>query len=275
MNATALWKNAALKTRKRFAYWVTLLSLFGLFAMIFGGEWYTARGSADESFALPAAWSEILSEGAGVAAVFGSVIIILLVASEFSWRTARQNVIDGLSKTEFFVEKLVQVPLVVVPLLAALVLIGGGFALAGTGSGGEPGIIRSADALLMGGGLLALVGYSTLALFFALLIRSSGAAMGVFFLYIAVVERLIGVILRWIDASLAAAARYFPTNIFNQLVEIEQYDPAALERAREAALEAGRTPPDLLSTPLLVGVALTYILVLVGVSFVVFERRDL
>jgi hypothetical protein len=57
----------------------------------------------------------ILGTAAGLGSLFTGVLMILLFAPEFSWRTARQNVIDGLSKERFYAGKVI--------LLARLVLI--------------------------------------------------------------------------------------------------------------------------------------------------------
>ena len=64
--------------------------------------------------------------------IFAAVLVILLVAAEFGWRTARQNVIDGLSKTQWFAAKVLLLPLLTALFLALRVLVGGTLALAGT-----------------------------------------------------------------------------------------------------------------------------------------------
>ena len=90
----ALFRNEMLKTFKRLATWVTL----GLFSFIvfmnFGDEYLGARKDPERTFALPDAWPKIFGDGAFVGLVFGTVLLILMVAGEFSWRTARQNVVE-------------------------------------------------------------------------------------------------------------------------------------------------------------------------------------
>ncbi|MBK9980304.1 MAG: hypothetical protein IPP20_20760 [Gemmatimonadetes bacterium] len=84
--------------------------------------------------------------GPGVlAAFFASIVLILLVSSEFTWRTSRQNVIDGLSKEEFFGAKLFLLPGVGLFFFIVMVLVAGGFAFAGTVA---KGVLGSTGALV-------------------------------------------------------------------------------------------------------------------------------
>lgn len=112
MLVSVLVRNEAIKTFKRLAFWVTFLFFSFILTMEFGENYFRAAGDPDRSFALPGAWREIVTGNSEIALIFGSVILILLLSSEFSWRTARQNVIDGLSKEQFFVGKGLLLPIV-------------------------------------------------------------------------------------------------------------------------------------------------------------------
>ncbi|MBK7832401.1 MAG: hypothetical protein IPJ56_08660 [Gemmatimonadetes bacterium] len=130
-----------------------------------------------------------------LAAFFASIVLILLVSSEFTWRTSRQNVIDGLSKEEFFGAKLFLLPGVGLFFFIVMVLVAGGFAFAGTVAKGVLGstgaLVRPADLALMGGSIIGLLGWASLAFLLAIAIRSSGSAIGAFFLYF-IVEQILG-----------------------------------------------------------------------------------
>ena len=189
MMVSVLFRNEMLKMYKRLAVWVT----FGFFSFImlmeFGGNYYRAAGDPDRDFGLPSAWPDILSGQSEVALIFGSVVLILLLSSEFSWRTARQNVIDGLSKEQFFLGKSLLLPVVGVLFISMNVIVGGAFALAGTDFGTltEP-LMRGVHWSVIFGFLLAFIGYGSLALFCSLSIRNSGPAMAVWFFYVALGE---------------------------------------------------------------------------------------
>ncbi len=182
MIVSVLFRNEMLKMYKRLAFWVT----FGFFSFImfmaFGEEYFRAAGNPERTFALPSAWPDILADDAQVALIFGSVVLLLLLSSEFSWRTARQNVIDGLSKEQFFLGKSLLLPVVAVLFIGMNVIVGGAFALAGTDFGTltEP-LMRGVYWSVMFGFFLAFIGYSSLALFCSLSIRNSGPAMAVWF----------------------------------------------------------------------------------------------
>ena len=107
----AAFRSEMRKMWKRPATWVTL-GLFGLMTVAdLIGEYRRARKDPDDPFFLPDAWSQILGEEVMVGFIFASVLVILLVAAEFSWRTARQNVIDGLSKTQWYWAKVLLIPI--------------------------------------------------------------------------------------------------------------------------------------------------------------------
>lgn len=271
-----LLRNEALKLGRRPATLVTL----GFFALVcvleYGESWYAARRSADRTFALPGAWPSVFTEMAEVGLIFGSILLILLVASEFSWRTARQNVIDGLSKEAWFAGKALLVPLLALLVVGLQVGIGGGFALAGTELTSGAGILPGRYHLsALGGVLLAFLGYGSLALTSALAVRGTGASIGVWFLYVALVERLLGAGLTRLGAWGGEVARWLPVEVFNQLVSYRQHDPGAFRRAARAAAEQGRSIPDPWAWEALLPAAVGWIAALLLISFFVFRRRDL
>lgn len=269
-----LLRNEALKLGRRPATLVTL-GFFALVAVLdYGESWYAARRSAERTFALPGAWPSVITGVAEVALVFGSILLLLLVASEFSWRTARQNVIDGLSREAWFAGKVLLLPLLAVLVVGLQLAIGGGFALAGTDLSAAGGILPGPYQLsALGGVLLAFLGYGSLALTVALAVRGTGASIGVWFLYVAVVERLAGAGLARLGAWGGEAARWLPVQVFNRLVSYPQHDPAAWRRMARAA--EGGSVPEPWAWEALLPAALGWIAVLLLASFLVFRRRDL
>ncbi len=276
MRPGVLVRNETLKTTRRFAFWVTLLSFGGIASIINGENWASARSHADKVFALPDAWSTILSDIGPLPAIFGAVALILLVTGEFSWKTARQNVIDGLSKNEFFAGKVLLYPVVGATFLALLLAIIAVFAGAGT----EPGaadvpLVRGTDLALMGGVATTVLGYTSIAFFAAFLARSSGAAMGLFFLYVAFLEQIAGAVLSKVGGAFAAAAAYLPRGVFDRLFDPRQFDPAARQASIDRALETGKEAPVFHDTGLLLALAFCWIALFLLGSWLVYRRRDL
>lgn len=274
--AGVLLRNELLKLGRRRATLVTLGFVALVATLEFGGSWYAARQSAEATFALPGAWPQVITGVARVGLVFGSVLLILLVASEFSWRTARQNIIDGLSREAWFAGKALLVPLLAGVVVALQVAIGAGFALAGTDLAAAAGLLPDRHQVsALGGVLLAFAGYGSLALGVALAVRGTGASIGVWLLYVVLVERLLGAGLSRLGAWGGEVADWLPVQVFDRLVSYRQHDPEAWRQAARAATEHGASIPAPVPWEALLPAVVGWIAAFLVVSFVVFRRRDL
>lgn len=269
-------RNEISKMIRRPAAMVTVGFVLLLAGLQFGQSWWQARESAEASFALPGSWPDIITGMAQPVLIFGSVLLILLVASEFSWRTARQNVIDGLSKEAWFRGKAYLVVVVAALFLLLQVGTGAAFAAVGTDSLTLEAVVPGGRQLsAMGGFLLAFLGYGGLALMVSVSVRGTGASIGVWFLYVALGERLLRTGLGALGGPAAEAARYLPIQAFNSLVSYLQHDPAAVERAASAAAAAGETPPQMWEWEVLLPLTVGWAALFFAAAFVVHRRRDL
>lgn len=269
-----LARNEFLKTRKRPAFWVAL----GLFLLIdglgFGGQLYSALTDPERSFSLPRAWNNILGESSILPLIFGSVALLLLIASEFSWRTARQNVIDGLTRGQWYWGKAVLVFAAVPLFVLAHVGLGAGLALVGTETGGDV-LFAASHARALGGVLLSGWGLGALALLVGTVLRSTGGAMAVWFFYVVFGERLIAGIIGRAWPGAREALRYLPVRSIDGLRDPLLHDPAALAEAVERARAAGTAPPDPGDPLALAVAAVLWILVIVSAGYLAFRQRDL
>lgn len=274
MIGTAL-RSEMRKAWKRPATWVTL-GLFGLitFADLFD-EFREARKDPGDPFFLPDAWSQVLGEEVMIGFIFASVLVILLVAAEFSWRTARQNVIDGQSKTEWYSAKVLLLPLLSTVFLALRVVVGGSFALAGTDLSTTTALFGAAQLSALGGMFITGLGYTSLALFMATAIRSSGPAMAVWFAWFAFAERLLVGGLGSLFESLRPVLKWAPVTTFNRLRDYIQYDPDAFRRAVDWAAEHDRPGPEVEALGPAIAGSLIWIAALTLVGWLWFRRRDL
>jgi hypothetical protein len=119
------------------------------------------------------------------------------------------------------------------------------------------------------------LGYTALALFVSIAIRSSGPAMAVWFAWFAFGERLLVGGLGSLFEGLRPALRWAPMTTFNRLRDYLLYDPEALRRASELAASQNRRPPDLANlTPSVFG-ALVWIAALLVVGGWWVRNRDL
>lgn len=266
-----------IKTLRRFGFWMTVLTLAGLLVIIHGGGYYGAVQAGHPPPHLPDAWGSVALGAGPLAGIFGSVALILLVAAEFSWKTARQNVIDGLSKEQFFLGKLLLVPGLTLVFCSVQLGIGGGAALLGNlhlGRAPWPPVEPVHLGLVTGLGLQA-AGFLTLAFLAAMIARTSGGAMGLFLLWAAVLEQLLAQLLREREGWLEAAADFLPVTVFTAVARAEVWSPEAMAAAVERAASQGRPPPEVLGAPVSVALAAGWIGALVLLSFAVYRRRDL
>jgi hypothetical protein len=241
----AAFRSEMRKMWKRPATWVTL-GIFGLMTVAdLIGEYRRARRDPDSPFFLPDAWSQILGEEVMVGFIFASVLVILLVAAEFSWRTARQNVIDGLSKTQWYWAKVMLIPLLPALFLALRAALGGSFALAGTDVAAGATLFGTAQLAALGGMFVTGLGFASLALFAAVAIRAAGPAMAVWFAWFAFGERLVVGGLGALFEGLRPILKWAPIMTFNRLRDYIHYDPEALRSAAELAVEHEGAVPEL------------------------------
>lgn len=212
------------KMRKRLAAWVTYLCFLMLTTLTFGGQFYIAQHSHGRGyFGFPSALPAILTDGAGIASIFGVVLIVLMICSEFDWKTSRQNIIDGLSKPQWFAGKAMLIPTVVVILYLTQFAIGGALAFVGTSTLQPHGIDPTATYILAACGvLLAMACNGSIALFIALSVRSTGPALAIALIY-QVFDNIAARALRALH--LEAIADWLPFQVHNALVVYSQYQP--------------------------------------------------
>lgn len=149
---------------------------------------------------------------------FLAIVIVSMMANEYSYGTLKQNLIDGLSKKEFIESKFLTVLLfafgsTVFVLLLSLIL---GFSFS---SYTELGIAFSQMDYLIAY-FVKLTGFFSLCLFVGILVRRSAFALG-FLLIWAIVENMIYGLMRWklFDEKTAdAIASFFPLESMSNLI---------------------------------------------------------
>lgn len=152
--------------------------------------------------------------------LFFAIVIVSLVSNEYSYRTLKQNLIDGLSKKEFILSKFLTVILfaVVSTLFVFLVSMVLGLIFSDYT---EIGIIfRDLDYLLAY--FIKLVGFFSFCLFLAVLVKRSAFALGFLFIWW-VFEGLFYALLKWVLFKGTEVAdtviQYFPLEAMNNLIK--------------------------------------------------------
>lgn len=124
------------------------------------------------------------------------LIMIILLSNEYSYKTHRQNIIDGLTRKQFITTKLIVG--VVLAIIATITVIITAF---GFGIFGEESISFDGMTYIFYFFLQAL-SFCWIAIIFSLLFKRSGIAIGVFFLYGLVLENVLVLVLNhYLDYS--------------------------------------------------------------------------
>ena len=115
-----------------------------------------------------------------------ALMIIISVTNEFSYRTHRQNIVDGWSRKQFISVKLVMIIIasIVATILAFLMGLIFGLSVGST--------ISFDNIEFIGYFFIQALSYCSVAMLFSLLLKRSGLSIGVYVLYILVLERLLG-----------------------------------------------------------------------------------
>ncbi|ULQ56546.1 ABC transporter permease [Flavihumibacter rivuli] len=191
-----------------------------------------------------------------------AVIVIMLITNEYSYRTHRQNIIDGWDKKDFLMAKWIDVlivSLLVTACYAATTMI--------------IGITQTSDPkadpfkLIHYTGLFALQTFSQLSIAFmvGLLVKKSFIALGVFLFYGLIVENvLVGMFKHLIFKN--DIGRYLPMEVSDRLLP----QPAFLGRLDEKGYQA-----MLDAIPTHVGLTFLVILITWAVCYFVYQKRDL
>lgn len=107
-----------------------------------------------------------------------SLLLMVLLTNEFSYRTHRQNIIDGISRSDFFHVKVI---LAFIMALVSAVLVAVNGLVFGIASGSSFSLTHF-DAV--GFFFLKAFSYFMIAILLSVLIRKTGFAIGLFFVYL-------------------------------------------------------------------------------------------
>ena len=277
MTATVLARNEWIKTTKRFAFWVTLLSLGGLTSFMVMDRRMSGISQENVSLLqLPEGWRYILSEPGPLPGMFAAVLTILLVANEFSWRTARQNVIDGLSREQFYTGKAILLPAISLAVVFLVSGLGAGIALWGTDLTHLQGpLVGPNDLSLMGGVFLSTVGMGSMALLLSVTVRSGGPAIALLFLYMSFGERVLAQLLHRFVPSVDPLLPFRPFELFMTLTRSEHFYPAVQEAAIAEAVEQGRKAPMFMDPGIMSLAATAWVVAFILAGFMAVRKRDL
>ncbi|SFW11632.1 ABC-type transport system involved in multi-copper enzyme maturation, permease component [Sinomicrobium oceani] len=204
--------------------------------------------------------------------LFLAIIIVSMMANEYSNKTIKQNLIDGLSKWEFIYSKFLTVLsfaaistvfVFIVSLLLGLLY----------SDYNEISIIFS-DLEYLLAYFVKLVGFFSFCLFLGMLVKRSAFALGFLVLWQAF-EGILYAVIRWqSDGNMASAiADFFPLNAMGNLIK-EPF--TRLNAARTVASQIGETITKDYSVHWFeIAIVLVWTALFIYWSYALLKRRDL
>ena len=212
-----LWNNSASKALI-IAYFILLTFISGIAAIKFDIGPIKFHLAEMGIFDFPYIW-HFNSFVAAFFKLFLAVVIVSMMANEYSNKTIKQNLIDGLSKWEFIYSKFLTVlalsAVSTIFLFIISLLLGLGYS-----SYDEMSIIFS-DLEFILAYFIKLVGFFSFCLFLGILVKRSAFALGFLILW-AIVEQLIFGLLGWKITSWDTAMTikgFFPLESMANLVK--------------------------------------------------------
>lgn len=211
-------------------------------------------------FSFPNVWSTV-PFNAGILLFIPAILIITLFTNEYSYRTHRQNIIDGWSRSRFIYIKVLEIFILTLFVTAIVVLtcLYFGF-LTKTAVQPKAGWEQYRFILYF---FVEMLDYSLIAVLFATLIRRAGLAMGIFFLYM-IIEQFVVSLGRnkykkeWVD--------YLPEEVSDRLI------PQPFARKILAPGNNGLWEKHV---PLYLSIAVLYIIIYILIISWRFRKSDL
>ena len=252
---------------------ITTVAVFSTVVFLLNARnWKIARQGVDlATFRFPEAWPLILSDPSRVSLVLGSALLVLILATELSWHEPREEVIDDLSKDEWFVSKLLET--LMVCLFYEAMVLGTGALFAS--SNPHTTFMRHSDVQMIGSWSLGLLGFASFGFLLATTIRRPAPAFSILLLWVSVGEDLIHRLVASKSAPDTSLARFLPGNVFFELMEPRNFDAATFESAQRIAAAAGKPLPVIPDMHVLTLVAVGYIVAFFTISYLEMHLRRL
>lgn len=206
--------------------------------------------------------------------IFLAIVIVSMMANEYSYRTLKQNLIDGLSKKEFVLSKFLTVILFAAVSTVFLFVVSMILGLAFSDYK-EIGIIFS-DMDYVLAYFIKLVAFFSFCLFLGVLVKRSAFALGFLFIWF-VVEKIVYGLMKWEffeDTDIAAnVAQFFPLEAMSNLIKEPFTRLGAVQSAANQLGEAFTKNYDVEWHTILINLVWTALFIYW--SFAVLKRRDL
>ena len=211
-------------------------------------------------FAFPNVWGTV-SWNSSLLLLIPAVLIITLTTNEFTYKTHRQNVIDGWSRSQFINVKLMEVLLLSVLLTLVVVITSLIFGYLLNPVPSDVNIFKNAIVILYF--FIEMLSYSMIAFVLAMFIKRAGLAMGAFFIYL-IIEQFIVALLR--EKYKIYNVNYLPEEVTDMLI-INPYVGRFMNKDRLAMYQN--------HMPSYLAVSFIYLIIYGFISSWRFRKKDL
>jgi ABC-type transport system involved in multi-copper enzyme maturation permease subunit len=140
------------------------------------------------------------------------LIIIIDVTNDYSFRTNRQHIIDGLSYLEYTATKVIVIFWLALISTLVITIIGLYLGYSHTSEISSGQVLEKLP--FVGGYFIELITYLSLALLVALIVKRSGLSIGLLLLYSWIIENLIGYFLP------ESIEKFLPMSNLNSLIQV-------------------------------------------------------
>ncbi len=187
-----------------------------------------AKMAIGNPFSFPEAWHTVAFFSSCFVFI-PAVVVIMLICNEYSFRTHRQNIIDGWSRSQFITSKLLDVLIIsiLITLLYCTVSLVTGFS-------NQERLMMDVWSQSKYIGLFCLQTFAQLSIAFLMgfLIRKAFLALGVFLFYFIVVENILVGLSEWQKSK---AGHFLPLEISDRIIPRPAFwgklDPAAYNKS--------------------------------------------
>jgi len=248
---------------KKIIPYTTFWVIFGLFFVFTPIVFYGVGQFKIEGFPIdfstmynfPNVWNNITYIASWFNLLIG-MLFVILTCNEFNFKTFRQHIIDGHSKTDFILAKILLMTSFAIFSTLYLFIIG---ALFGFISGGSEGFASDIKYLFIY--FIQSLGYMSVGLIIAILIRSSAMSIITFICSILAESIIRALIPDAID-------QYFPMKIISNLTPFPTPDGMIAEQMKNSMIQETMS----LNTTLII--AVVYIFIFWGISYFILTKKD-
>jgi ABC-type transport system involved in multi-copper enzyme maturation permease subunit len=190
--------------------------------------------------------------------ILPAIVIIILITNEFTNKTIRQNIVNGMSRQEFLLSKLQL--LVTFILILGTVILG----IANTDNQGMTMMFKKIS--FTGGFFIQVFSFLVFAFFLGFILRNTGLSIAIFTLYALIIEPVLYFILKISKLQPNNISQFLPVNSVIRVVEYPYFP--VLKKIGGLNVQEHLSLLDCT-------VPLIYAGVMIGIVYWVLSRKDL